>query len=89
MKPSQDKPLADRSKVSSAHPSTADKKGSPSGSSPARGICANGIDTNGEVSGYEHTANVGGECRNRFGIGEGDGGPTIDKIDSSNPGDAL
>ncbi len=96
MKPSSDKPMADRSKVSNESVPMSEKKGQPEGSGVARGIGPMGIDMcQGEapsLKGYSHTAGADemeGGLQNPTGIGQGDGGPTIDKMGTDNPGHAL
>lgn len=93
MKRSYDKSMADMSKVSGEREPMSEKKGQPSGMGVAKGICARGVDMcQGEAPALKEfvpapDATMGG--RNAYGIGSGDGGPTIDKMGTDNPGEPL
>jgi hypothetical protein len=94
MKKSQDMPMADRSKVSGEREPMSEKKGQPSGSGVARGIGARGVDMcQGEAPSLKEFMPMADSMmdggRNAYGIGSGDGGPTIDKMGPDNPGEPL
>jgi hypothetical protein len=83
MKPSSDKPMADRSKVSNESVPMSEKKGQ-----FGESISPMGIDTNGAASGVSQSG-PSYESSYQGGIGKGDGGPTIDKMGPDNPGKGL
>ncbi len=91
MKPSSDKPMTDRSKVSNESVPMSEKKGQFGASIKPMGIDM----SQGEapsLKSYSHTAGADemeGGLQNPTGIGQGDGGPTIDKMGTDNPGHAL
>lgn len=95
MKPSSDKPMADRSKISSASiPRNGENTAELRGSGVAHGIGPMGVadqpGTNTPTKeGYSHTVGPAYESSYTGDIGKGDGGPTIEKMGPDNPGHPL
>lgn len=87
MKQSQDKPMSDRSKVSSEKVPMSEKKGQFGMAIKPMGICMDGQE--GYMMGYDHTAGpdtMEGGMQNPTGIGMGDGGPTDERAGESGKG---